>query len=432
MNTTRRQFLRSSSALIALPVFSSFEHKAFAAAKKSKNQLPPKRLMFLSFGWGVTEESWYPDINTPGADYKLPDGLSPLKRHKKDFSVIQGLYNKHSHDGHSGSTFWLTGANRYSQAGVSFTNSVSADQVAAQQFGRHTRFTSMPLNGSHPKISGDGHGEGLSLAWDNSGKPVAGYNSPFAAYHKLFSKGDVSIDQLKTMLNQKRSILDTIQGNAKYLQKKLGKNDSLKLDEYLASIRDIETRLVKEEQWFDIPKPKATLKEPPKEADGKQDIKLMYDIMIAALQTDSTRVITYRQPVRTLLKSIGVNVNQHDMSHYHQTRAEKLDASERRDKAQSALLSGLLDKLKSTKEADGSSLYDHTSLVYGSNIRTGHSLDNCPTIVAGGGAKIKMGENLVVRKDTPLCNLWLTLLKESGVKVDKHGDSTGVLDEIKA
>ncbi|MCM8534070.1 MAG: DUF1552 domain-containing protein, partial [Lentisphaeraceae bacterium] len=276
------------------------------------------------------------------------------------------------------------------------------------------------------------HGEGLSLAWDNSGKPVAGYNSPFAAYHKLFSKGNVSIDQLKTMLNQKRSILDTIQGNAKYLQKKLGKNDSLKLDEYLASIRDIETRLVKEEQWFDIPKPKATLKEPPKEVDGKQDIKLMYDIMIAALQTDSTRVITYRQPVRTLLKSIGVNVNQHDMSHYHQTRAEKLDASERRDKAQSQLLAGLLDKLKSTKEADGSSLYDHTSLVYGSNLRTGHSLDNCPTIIAGRGANIKMGENLVVRKDTPLCNLWLTLLKESGVKVDKHGDSTGVLEDIKA
>ncbi|MCM8531484.1 MAG: DUF1552 domain-containing protein, partial [Lentisphaeraceae bacterium] len=102
MNTTRRQFLRSSSALIALPVFSSFEYKAFAAEKKLKNQLPPKRLMFLSFGWGVTEESWYPDINTPGADYKLPVGLSPLKRHKKDFSVIQGLYNKHSHDGHSG------------------------------------------------------------------------------------------------------------------------------------------------------------------------------------------------------------------------------------------------------------------------------------------------------------------------------------------
>lgn len=428
MNFSRRTFLQSSTAMIALPLFNSLEHHAFASTRKAGEN--PKRLIFTSFGWGVTEESWYPDINTPGKDYKLPAGLAPLKRHKKDFSVIQGLWHKYSDGGHAGSTMWLTGANRYAQPGVSFSNSISVDQVAAQEFGRHTRFESIQLNGSHKNIGGDGHGPGLSLAWDHRGKPVAGENTPFKAYHRLFSKGSASLEELNKMLVEKRSILDTVMENAKYVQKKLGKKDSEKMEEYLAGIRDIETRMLKEEKWFAVPKPKATMSEPPKSVSGKNEIKLMYDIMIAAIQTDSTRILTFRQPVRDLLTSIGVSVNQHDMSHYHQTKAEKQVASEKRDLAQSDLLAGLIDKLKSTKEADGSSLFDHTCLVYGSNLRTGHSLDNCPTIVAGGAANIKLGENLVVQKDTALCNLWLTILNQTGVKVDKFGDSTGLLEDI--
>jgi hypothetical protein len=120
------------------------------------------------------------------------------------------------------------------------------------------------------------------------------------------------------------------------------------------------------------------------------------------------------------------------MSHYVASKGEHLDGSQRRDHAQSQLLAHLLDRLKSTKEADGSSLFDHCSVVYGSNIRTGHLLDNCPTLVSGRGAGIRLGENLVLPKNTPLCNLWLTLLQRSGVKVDKHGDSTGPLESILA
>lgn len=428
MSLTRRHFLQSSTALIALPLFDSLGYKAFASTRKAGEN--PKRMMFLSFGWGVTEESWYPDIKTPGKDYKLPAGLAPLKRHKNDFSVVQGLWHKHSDGGHAGSAMWLTGANRYAQPGVSFSNSISVDQVAAQEFGMHTRFESLQLNGSHKNIGGDGHGPGLSLAWDHRGKPVAGENSPFKAYHRLFSKGSASLEELKKMLTEKRSVLDAVMENAKYVQRRLGKKDSEKMDEYLAGIRDIETRMIKEEKWFEVPKPKATVSEPPKSVSGKNEIKLMYDIMVAAIQTDSTRVLTFRQPVRDLLTSIGVKVNQHDMSHYHQTKAEKQDASEKRDLAQSDLLAGLIDKLKSTKEADGTSLFDHTCLVYGSNLRTGHSLDNCPTIVTGGGAGIKLGQNIVVKKDTPLCNLWLTILKRTGVNAESHGDSTGILEDV--
>ena len=120
------------------------------------------------------------------------------------------------------------------------------------------------------------------------------------------------------------------------------------------------------------------------------------------------------------------------MSHYPGKGPEYLEASEKRDRAQSELLAGLLDKLKATREPDGSSLFDHTTVVYGSNIRTGHNLDNCPTLLAGRGSGLRLGQNLVVAKDTPLCNAWLTLLRGSGVPVERHGDSSGVIPQLLA
>ncbi len=430
---TRRHFLRSSTALIGLPVLESLGFRRFASAAATTAIAPPKRLVFLGFGWGITNETWFPDITKPGPDYELPPGLKPLARHKADFSVVQGLWNKYNSDGHWGSTMWLTGANRYAQPGQTFHNSISADQVAAAKLGLHTRFASMQLNASE---EGDrsGHGPGLSMAWDVSGKPVGGQKGPIEAYHRLFSRDDTPIEQQKAMLAQKRSVLDTVLENAKSLQRGLGKNDTAKLEEYFQGIRDIETRLAKDEQWIGVPPAPSPIPEPQANPGlaGREEIKLMYDIMAAAMQTDSTRVLSYRQPVSTLLTSLDIKVAPHDMSHYHSTLGEKLDASQRRDLAQSELLAGFIDKLKAIKEADGSSLFDNVAVAYGSNIRTEHNLDNCPTLLTGGGAGIKLGQNIVVSKDTPLCNAWLTLLHGVGVDVERHGDSSGVLKELMA
>ena len=425
--THRRHFLQSSTALIALPMLESLGVRRFAGA--AVPSIAPKRLIFLGFGWGITEKTWYPDIKNLGKDYELPVGLKPLERHKSDFSVVQGLWNKYSNEGHWGSTMWLTGANRYAQPGQSFHNNISADQVAASKLGLKTRFSSLQFNGSQ---TGDlsGHGPGLSMAWDVSGKPVGGLNGPMAAYHKLFAKDTTPIDLQKAMLTQKRSVLDAVLDNARSMQRGLAKNDNAKLEEYFQGIRDIETRLAKEEQWIGVPQPKSPIPEPKPGVDGREEIKLIYDIMIAAMQTDSTRVMTFRQPVNTLLTALGIKVHPHDMSHYHTTLGEKLDASQRRDLAQSELLAGFLDKLKATKETNGTNLFDNVALAYGSNIRTGHELSNCPTIIAGRGANLKLGHNIVAPKDTPLCNAWLAMLHGVGVESERHGDSTGVLKEI--
>ena len=343
--------------------------------------------------------------------------------------MVQGLCNKYSNEGHWGSTMWLTGANRFAEPGQNFHNSISADQVAAAKLGLETRFSSLQLNGSENADS-SGHGPGLSMAWDLSGKPVGGLKGPVEAFHRLFAKDNTPIEQQKAMLAQKRSVLDTVLGNAKALQRNLGKTDKAKLDEYFQGIRDIETRLSKDEKWIGVPRPEAPIPAPQPGLAGREEIEIMYDIMLAAMQTDSTRVMTYRQPVSTLMTSIGIKVAPHDMSHYHSTLGEKLDASQRRDLAQSELLAGFVDKLKATKEADGSCLFDHVALAYGSNIRTEHNLDNCPTLLTGGGAGIKLGHNIVTPKDTPLCNAWLTLLHGIGVPAERHGDSTGLLKEL--
>jgi hypothetical protein len=428
MKTTlsRRHFLRSSSALVALPILESLGFKSFGAPAVA---VPPKRMIFLGFGWGVTNETWFPDVKRTGTDWELSEGLKPLARHQKDLTVIQGCSNKFSNEAHWGSTFWLTGANRYAEPGQSFHNSISADQVAAAHLGKETRFASIQLNS--PDVANSGHGPGSSLAWDLRGKPMAGLENPVAAFHRMFSDDSTPLSERQAMLAQRRSVLDAVTEDAKRVQRGLTKTDTDKLDEYFQSIRDIEVRLEKDEQWLSVPKAKPPVSEPKAGLAGKEEIKVMYDLIVAALQTDTTRVLTYRQPVGTLLQSLDVKVAPHDMSHY--SPGDRMQASQKRDTVQSELLAGLIDKLKATKEADGSSLFDHVALAYGSNIRTIHYLDNCPTLLTGGGANLRMGQHLVLPKDTPLANVWLTMLHGVGVnpkQCERHGDSTGVVKEL--
>ena len=427
MPISRRTILKAAGSMLALPFLPSLGWRRAAAASPVT---PPKRMVFLGFGWGVTNETWFPDRTTTGLDYPLPAGLAPLEQHKARFSVIQGLSNRFTTEAHWGSTFWLTGANRYGEPGKSFSNSISADQVAAAAFGAETRFASLQLGTLDAANSG--HGPGLSLAWDSRGRPLAALDTPVAVFHRLFSGESQSLEERQALLAAQQSVLDAVRADAARVRKGLSTADTDKLDEYLQSIRDIEVRLAKEKEWLTVPKPQPAgeIREPAEKIAGHDEIKVMYDLLAAALQTDSTRVITYRQPVGALLTGLGINVAPHDMSHYQP--GERMQASQKRDAKQSELLAGLLDLLASIREADGSSLLDHTTVVYGSNIRSIHYLDNCPTLVAGGGAGIRLGEHIVLPDHTPLANLWLTLLQGSGVNVQSHGDSTVSLGALVA
>ena len=411
-----------------LPALESIRYRRFASAADRSLAKPPKRMAFLGFGFGVTKETWFPNVEQAGAEYDLPEGLAPLARHKSDFTVVQGCSNQYSNEAHWGSTFWLTGANRFAVPGQSMSNSISADQVAAQQLGQGTRYASIQLNSSDGSASG--HGPGLSLAWDQRGKPVAGFNDPVQVFHKLFSADNLPLKQRQAAIAENRSVLDAVLTEARRVQRGLPKTDKAKLEEYFQGIRDIETRLSKNEAWLEVPKVKSPIDEPEPGLIGREEVEVMYDLIVAALQTDSTRVMTYRMPGQSLLRSMDITLSAHNVSHY--SPGERMQASQARDKAHSEMLAGLIDKLKTTKEADGSSLFDHVALAFGSNISSIHYLTNCPTVLTGGGANLKQGQHLVLPKDTPLCNVWLTMLQGLGVNTEHHGDSTGVVKELRA
>ena len=307
----RRSFLRGAGALIALPALESIGFRRFASAATKTVGAIPKRAVFMGIGFGVTKQTWYPSTDTKGADYTLSEGLSPLARHQKDFTVVQGCANKFSNEAHWGSTFWLTGANRYSVPGQNMANSISVDQVVAGQFGNQTRFTSIQLDSTDGSASG--HGPGASLAWDKRGKPLPGYNDPVKTFHKLFSAEDLPLEQRQAAIAEKRSVLDAVLTEANRVQKGLSRNDNNKLDEYFQGIRDIETRLGKDEDWLDKPKPKAPLEEPPVGLKGREEIEMMHNLSVAALQTDSTRALTYRMPGQTLLKSMDFTHSAHGL-----------------------------------------------------------------------------------------------------------------------
>ena len=422
----RRIFLRGAGACVGLPFFESFGFRRFAVAAEKRNAIPPKRAVFLSIGFGVTKETWFPDVTKTGADYELSEGLSPLARHKSDIAVVQGCSNQFSNEAHWGSTFWLTGANRYSVPGQNMANSISADQVVAKYLGRDTRFSSIQLNSS----ALEGHGPGLSLAWDARGKPMAGHSDPVQVFHQLFSSDDMPLEQRQAAIAENRSVLDALLSESKRVQRGLSRTDTEKLDEYLQGIRDIESRISKDEAWLDVPKAKAPLGEPDPGLKGKAEIEIMQDLIVAALQTDSTRSLTYRMPGQSLLQSLDVKPSSHNVSHY--SIGERMEASKLRDKTHSELLARLIDKLKAIKENDGSSLFDHTAVAFGSNISSIHYLTNCPTVLTGGGANLKLGQHLVLEEDTPLCNVWLTMLQGLGISAEYHGDSTGIVKELQS
>ena len=427
-STNRRVILRGVGAAIALPTMESFGFRRFAAAASPDTGTIPKRMVFCGIGFGVTADEWYPDIDTTGENYELPNVLKPLARHKSDISIIQNLMHQYSADGHSGSTFWLTGANRYAIAGQNFHNTVSVDQVAAEVLGQQTRFTSLQLS---TLGDSDGHGPGQSLAWNRYGKPVAGLNTPVAAFHRLFSDDKTPLQVRKKKLQRQQSVLDTVMENARSVGRKLGKDDREKMSEYVQSVREIEVRISKEDSWLGVEKkkPRDVVHQPGESLEGVEEIRAMYDLMVASMQVDATRVFTYRMPADSMIASLGATMSAHSMSHY--SVPERRAVSQKRDKYHSLLLAEFLDKLKKSTEADGSSLLDHVAITLGSNISSVHTLNNCPTLIAGGGAGFKQGRHLVMdNPKTPLCNLWLSMLRGCGIQATSHGDSTGVIEEL--
>jgi hypothetical protein len=418
--TTRRSFLRTSSCLLALPFLDSM------AAKKSVPA--PKRMIFLGGGYGFTHaypdtenESFFPEKAGKFSDIGFTTSMKPLERHKNDITMIRNLTNLGVSNPHGGSQSHLNcGTYREHEAGI------SCDQIAAKTIGKDCRFLSLVLSGNdHMPGQGAGHGSGYSLSADERGRSIPALDSPLALYKTLFAQKGDSSDTVVARLNKRQSVLDLVHKDATSVKKNLAKEDSVKLDQYFTSVREIEQVLSREKAWANIPKQQAPFEPPVDGMDGEKEVNLIYDMMIIALQSDMTRVISYRQPVASIVKSLGISLSPHSLSHYGSSGENRI-ASEKRDAKIMDLYAGFIDRLKQTKDGEGQSLFDSTIVNYGSNLKTGHGTQDIPAILSGGGAKgIRKGEHLILpKKNTSLGAYWLTLLQQAGVKIDKfHYDN---------
>ena len=425
-STTRRSFFRLGSSVLALPFLESF------ANAKATSATPPKRMIFLGGGFGFTKDTFYPKKAGRFSEIGMTEGLSPHARHKDDITMVTNLTNLGASDPHGGSTSYLTGANVAGTPGKRFHNSISCDQIVAQHLGKNTRFSSLILSAKEVDGgSNSGHGKGLSLSWDDSGNPIPGINKPLDLYRTLFAHPGDSRAELDARLKKRQSILDLVRIDGGGMKRTLSKGDQEKLDEYFTGVRQVEKGLERQAKWADIPKPKAPFEAPDEGITGEEAIHLMYDMMIIALQTNMTNVVSYRQPVCSLLAGMGVKLKAHSLSHYGFSQPRIL-ASRERDKKCSSLLAHFIDRLKEAKDSDGSRVFDNCIVSYGSNLRSGHELKNVPAIVTGGGAEqIKHGRNVVLpEEDTPLANYWLTLMQQGGIKTEQFSHSTGIIPEL--
>ncbi len=379
----RRAFLKTGSTVLALPLLDSLSGEQAAA----------RSIPSACSSSAAASDSPKTPFSRPRpavSPTSASPGMAPLERHQDDITMVSNLTNLGASNPHGGSTSYLTGANVNNTPGKKFHNSVSLDQVIARKIGQDTRFPALTLSDTGGP-SQDGHGQGLSLAWSDQGHPIPGITNPIDLYAQLFGQAKESPEEREFRLAQKRSILDGVTSDFKSAKRKLSKNDQDKLEDYFQSVRQIEQNISREVEWAQTPKPKAPLREPGQGMDGLRALKTMHQLIVAAFQTDSTRVITYRQPVASVLQGHGVNLNPHSLSHYG-LDPKRREASQEKDLLFMQLLASLIDQFKSKQDLNGKNLFESSLISYGSNIRSGHGLRGCPAIFTGGAAeKLKRG-----------------------------------------
>ena len=408
---SRRAFLKGTGATVALPFLSAMT-PAFA-----KTAAAPKRFVAMNAGLGFHAPNFIP--TEAGANYKAPVYLEKLAAHRKDFTVFSGLSHPNSNgaNGHTSELTWLTSAPRPGLAG--FKNTISLDQLMARHIGAATRFPSMTIGA-----------RGSSLSWTANGVQIPVQMHPAKIFRQLFVDGTEQevAEELKN-LERGRSIPDPVLDDAKLLGTSLGARDREKLDEYFTSVRELEIRLQQNKEWAKRPKPKVDYKEPQDVAD-RNDIlakqRLMNDLTLLALQTDSTRVIAYSLGGMNAVPSNipGVRTDWHMLSH-HGRDEQKIEELTRIEAAEFAVFSEFLTKLKGVKEAGGH-LLDHTAILFGSNLgnASSHSWRNLPILLAGGGYKHGHHAAHDPENNTPFANLFVPLAQRMGVEIDQFGSST--------
>ena len=431
--------------MIALPALEAMAPLRGLAAL-TKDAAAPRRMAFVYSPNGMNMADWWP--GTVGSDYQLSPILEPLAPHKNDFQILSGLAHvkgRANGDGpgdhaRANATF-LTGCQARKTAGADLKLGVSVDQVAAQQIGQLTRLPSLELSCDRGRSAGSCD-SGYSCAyqfnfsWKTETQPLPPEVDPKLVFDRLFTGGRKNDTDQSRILRERyqKSILDFALEDAKSLKANLGATDQRKLDEYLTAIRELEQRIANAEK-FAIAMPTASRpKDMPKNYDYEQHIRLMYDLMVMAFQTDSTRVATFlvaHDGSNRPYPKIGVTEGHHDLSH-HGNDAEKKAKMAKINRFHTTQFAYFLDQLKAVKEGNGT-LLDNSMIVFGSGLAdpNRHAHHDLPILLAGrGGGDLKTGRHVDFPQETPMTNLYLSMLDRMGVTAGHVGDSTGKLEQI--
>jgi hypothetical protein len=414
MKLDRRNFLRAAGVSLALPWLDALAPARAPAADGGS----PRRLVCVNTPLGLHPPFFFP--KTAGKEYELTPYLEVLKDFRNDFTVISGLTHPDVGPSHDSNFSFLTGA-PHPEHRAGFRNSISLDQFAAERIGGETRFASLPLSC-----------EGFTLSWTRSGAAVPADCFPSSVFARLFLEGRPEEVQAQARrLRDGRSILDTVRDQAKEMRSGLGANDREKLDEYFTSVRELEQRLARAEEWSKKPKPRVDVK-PPRDVANPADLaaktRVWFDLIHLALQTDSTRLVTLQLLGTSSVPPVpGVTLGHHDLSH-HGKDQNKIDQLKRVELEKVKTFRDFLKKLKETNEG-GASFLDRTMVFFGSNLgdASTHSTRSLPVLLAGGG--FKHGQHLAFDPDKPppLCNLYVTMLQRLGVQTDRFGSGTSTL-----
>ncbi|MEZ6143060.1 MAG: DUF1552 domain-containing protein [Zavarzinella sp.] len=438
---SRRALLRGAGAALALPFLDAMLPKLQSAPstfkpwpKSQVSNVP--RMICCYVPNGVNILQWVP--KDTGANYTLSPTLEVLKEFRNDFTVCTGLGHPASEGGHSGADTWLTAAYLKAKPGADYTNTISADQIAADFHGKHTRFSSLQLG----DMSGTGSaGHSHTLSFDITGVPQPSENSPRRLFERLFVP-ETAKDREALLLRyqQRRSILDDLASETAALNKKLGITDRRKLDEYLASVRATEKQIERMQRWMDIPKPKVgdtglqLNSQPMNGHDRPMWLDVMLELSYLAFITDTTRVITFEWS-REAGGYGGGGENHHELSH-HGGDAGMLQKLAAINRFHLERLGRFMGMLKSTAEGEGNML-DNTTIMFGSGMNSGtggeHSPKNLPLLVAGGHRLgMKLGQHLAfpIEKHPPMSNVLLSMLQKMGIETDRFADSTSTLSGL--
>jgi hypothetical protein len=412
--------------------------RALAAATR-----PPVRSAFIFVPNGVHLDNWTP--KTTGANFDLPSILEPLTPVKNDLLVLSGLTHDKGRANDDGpgdharnAGVFLTGAQPLKSQGSEIRAGISVDQVAARQVGSETKFTSLELAAEGGRSSGkcdSGYSCAYSnnISWRDAATPMTAETDPRLVFERLFGNQlpkEMTESQARRQ-RYRKSILDFVLEDANRLNAKVGGDDKQKLDEYLTAVRDIEQRIERAENGVDSKKISSRLRPAGIPKGYDEHIRLLGDMMALAFQTDATRVASFmfaRAGSNRTYRPIGVSEGHHSLSH-HQNDAGKLAKISAINRFHTQQLAYILQKLKSIREGDGT-LLDNCMIVYGSGISDGnkHNNENLPVLVAGkGGGSILTGRHMRCPSETPMANLFLSMLDRMGAQVDRFGDSAGRL-----